>query len=118
MSTDRDELIELVWDGAVADRVKAGKDPRQVPVVRPKVEALADAILAAGYRKSRTLQSLAELVALAAESAVQTSDTSDTVVLKGGDGLFVNAFGGEVDAETLWRYGNKPFTVIYEPEAP
>lgn len=50
--TERDELIELVWSGAVADRVKDGLDPEFVPVVRPKVEALADAILSAGYGKS------------------------------------------------------------------
>lgn len=52
MSTSRDDLVQIIWDGAVADRVKDGNDPRQVPVVRPKVEALADAILAAGYGKS------------------------------------------------------------------
>lgn len=51
MTTERDELIELVWDGAVADRVKDGLDPEFTPVVRPKVEAMADAILAAGYSK-------------------------------------------------------------------
>jgi hypothetical protein len=63
----------------------------------------------------RTIQSLAALVALPPESAVQTSDPSDTVVLKGEDGLFRNAFGGEVPADTLWHYGTKPFVVIYEP---
>lgn len=50
--TARDELVQIIWDGAVADRVKDGKDSQRVPVVRPKVEALADAILAAGYGKS------------------------------------------------------------------
>lgn len=52
MSIGRDELVQIIWDGAVADRVKDGKDPDRVPVVRPKVEAMADAILAAGYGKS------------------------------------------------------------------
>ena len=78
-------------------------------------ELLAHAILAAGYVKPRQVKSLAELEALPPESAVQTSDTSDTVVLKGSDGLFINAFGGEVGAETLWSFGAKPFFVIYEP---
>lgn len=50
--SDRDELVQIIWDGAVADRVKDGKDYQRVPVVRPKVEAMADAILAAGYGKS------------------------------------------------------------------
>lgn len=51
MNAERDELIQIIWDGAVADRVKDGKAPHQVPVVRPKVEAMADAILGAGYSK-------------------------------------------------------------------
>lgn len=55
MSTERDELIRLIWDDAVADRVKEGKSPAQVPVIRPKVEAIADKILAAGYRKPLTI---------------------------------------------------------------
>lgn len=55
MTTERDELIRLIWDDAVADRVKEGKSPAQVPVVRPKVEAIADKILAAGYRKPLTI---------------------------------------------------------------
>lgn len=49
----RDELFQIIWDGAVDDRVKAGKSPEQVPVVRPKVWALVHTILAAGYRKPR-----------------------------------------------------------------
>lgn len=52
MTADRDELVKIIWAGAVADRVKDGKDPDRVPIVRPKVEALPDAILAAGYGKS------------------------------------------------------------------
>ncbi|UYL86601.1 hypothetical protein SEA_RADFAD_44 [Arthrobacter phage RadFad] len=49
--TERDELIQIIWDGAVGDRMKDGGDRRNVPVVRPKVEALADAIIAAGWHK-------------------------------------------------------------------
>ena len=90
--------------------VTGGND---VDLSRPLAKHLQDL----GYRKPRTIESLAELAALPAESAVQTSDTSDTVVLRGGDGMFVNAFGGEVGAEDLWRYGTKPFTVIHEPDA-
>lgn len=59
--SDRDELIELVWDGAVADRVKDGLDPEFVPVVRPKVEAMADAILAAGFRKETVGDELSQV---------------------------------------------------------
>lgn len=48
--SERDELVQIIWDYAVADRVKDGKDLRNVPVVRQKVEGMADKILAAGYR--------------------------------------------------------------------
>lgn len=47
--TARDELIEILWQTAVADRVRDGKDLALVPVVRGKVEEVADAILAAGF---------------------------------------------------------------------
>lgn len=118
---ERDELAKAVF---VADNYNATDD-----VILSDWEALvesdgdasyahriAQGLIQAGYRRPRTITSLAELAALPPESAVQTSDTSDTVVLKGGDGLFVNAFGGEVGADDLWRYGTKPFTVIYEPQ--
>ena len=49
--SDREELIELIWQDAVDDRTKSGKDPKNAPVVRCKVEAVADKIIAAGWRK-------------------------------------------------------------------
>jgi len=53
--SDREELFQIIWDGAVDDRVKDGKSPEKVPVVRPKVWALVHEILAAGYVKSETV---------------------------------------------------------------
>lgn len=47
----RDELAVIIWEDAVADRVKDGTRASLVPVVRAKCEAMADKILAAGYRK-------------------------------------------------------------------
>jgi hypothetical protein len=67
-------------------------------------------------RNPRVITTAEELVALPFGSAVQTSDTSDTVVLKAEDGLFRNQSGYELTASVLWRWGTKPFTVIYEPE--
>ena len=78
---------------------------------------MADAILAAGYRKPRTLTSAYQLESLPFGSAVQTSDESDTVVLKCDGSNFRNQSGYELSATDLWRYGTRPFTVIYEPEA-
>ena len=76
---------------------------------------LAQGILDAGYRKPRTITTPAELDRLAFGSAVQTSDDSDTVVLKGERGMFRNQSGGEVPASVLWKYGTHPFTVLYAP---
>jgi hypothetical protein len=49
--SDHDELIEILWQAAAADRVRSGKDLRNVPVVRSKCEEVADAIIAAGFTK-------------------------------------------------------------------
>jgi hypothetical protein len=73
MMSERDELIQMIWDDAVADRVRDGKDLRNTPVVRPKVEAMADKILAAGYRKPRTITTAAELDALPHGSVIRSS---------------------------------------------
>lgn len=77
-------------------------------------DVLADGLIVAGYRKTRTITTLEELEALPVGSAVQTSDTSDTVVLKGSDGFFRNQDGYPLAARALARWGTQPFTVIYE----
>jgi len=51
--SERDELIEILHQTATADRVK-NTPLRHVPVVAAKVEEVADAILAAGYRKQES----------------------------------------------------------------
>lgn len=78
-------------------------------------EDIADAMIAAGYRKPRTIKTAAELEALPLGSAVQTSDDDDTVVLRSEGRDFRNQSGCELSVEVLWRYGTRPFTVIYEP---
>jgi hypothetical protein len=50
-TSDREGLIELIWQDAVDDRTKSGKNPKNAPVVRCKVEAVADKIIAAGWHK-------------------------------------------------------------------
>lgn len=82
-----------------------------------KVPALQAAILAAGYRKPRTIKSADALEALPFGSAVQTSDSSDVVVLKCEGRNFRNQSGCELSVEDLWRYGTQPFTVIFEAVA-
>lgn len=70
---ERDELVQIIWDEAVADRVKDGKDFRNVPVVRPKVEAMADRILAAGYSKPSGVATAEELNPLPLEYVIRDS---------------------------------------------
>lgn len=63
----------------------------------------------------RTITTAEELDDLPFGSAVQTSDASDTVVLKAEGGFFRNQSGFEVSVPVLWQFGTKPFTVLYEP---
>ena len=76
----------------------------------------ADAILAAGYSKPRTITTAHQLETLPFGSAVQTSDESDTVVLRCEGANFRNQSGADLSATDLWRYGTHPFTLIYSPE--
>jgi hypothetical protein len=69
--SEREELFQIIWDGAVDDRVKDGKDLARVPVVRPKVWALVHGILAAGFKKPRTVTTVEELDALPLGSVVR-----------------------------------------------
>ena len=66
-------------------------------------------------REPRKITTAEQLEALPHGSAVQTADDPDTVVLKDGDVFFRNQSGYELSATDLWRYGTRPFIVIYEP---
>jgi hypothetical protein len=82
-----------------------------------QAKEVAKAVLAAGYSKPRTIRTAAELEALPFGSAVQTSDESDTVVLRCEGVNFRNQSGADLSATDLWRFGTHPFTLIYTPEA-
>lgn len=108
----RDELIEILHREATADRVK-NSPLRDVPVVAAKVEATADAILAAGYRRPRVVATVAELDALS-EGAVIRSDDSGDSAQKDHEGYWY-LWGGDVGlvSEEI----TIPATVLHEPEA-
>jgi hypothetical protein len=117
---DRDELAQLMYiadnsnqseEEALEDWALYTEDLRDTYTHR-----MADAILAAGYRKPRTITTPYQLESLPFGSAVQTSDESDTVVLRCDGNNFRNQSGYELSATDLWRYGTRPFTVLYEPE--
>lgn len=109
----RDELADILWGTAVADRVRDGKDLRLVPVVRAKAESAADAILAAGYRKPRTITTREELDALPSGSVILDATGEPNVfhdngwVLPGGGGGY-----------TSWAVAQSlPAIVLHEPSA-
>lgn len=104
-NTERDELADIIKREYRSAVTRKSDDCYTAP---------ADAILAAGYRKPRTITTAAELEALPFGSAVQTSDASDVVVLKSEGRYFRNQSGFELSVEDLWRYGTQPFTVIFE----
>ena len=104
--SERDELADDLADSIF----------RYTGVTTSSSKSMADELLAAGYRKPRTIKSAAELEALPFGSAVQTSDAEDVVVLRCEGRDFRNQSGYELSVETLWRYGTHPFTVIYEPD--
>jgi hypothetical protein len=117
--SDRDELAAITYLSGY-DPEGDSPFPIQPLTERPKwqIEShyrAADAILAAGYRKPRTIKSASELEALPFGSAVQTSDESDVIVLRCEGRDFRNQSGYELSVETLWRYGTRPFFVLWEP---
>lgn len=87
---------------------------RKGKVTPHQARAAAEAALEAA--KPRTITTAAQLEDLPFGSAVQTSDASDVVVLRCEGNGFRNQSGAELSATDLWRYGTRPFTVIYEPE--
>jgi hypothetical protein len=112
--SNRDELIEILHRTATADRVK-NATLNLAPVVMAKVEATADAILAAGYSKPRTITTAEELDALPFETVIRDGD--QCVLERWGEmeesgwvTVMVTSFIPR-DQITL------PATVLYEPEA-
>jgi hypothetical protein len=106
----RDELAALI--GSKLDRLFGS---REFGPAKQDFD-LADELIAAGYSKPRTITTAEELEKLPYGSAVQTSDETDTVVLKDKGAAFRNQSGCELSATDLWRFGTHPFTLIYSPE--
>ena len=75
MSTERDELAEIVYDAW------RHEEPRDT------AEIAADAILAAGYRKPRQVTTVEELDALPVDSVVMESE-QDTFIIRTMRGVF------------------------------
>lgn len=76
---------------------------------------VAEGIIDAGYFKPREVVSRQELRGLSFGTAVRTSDSTDTVVLRSSGGRWTNQDGYDISDSDLWDYGSKPFHVIYEP---
>ena len=104
--SERDELADLLMSDALNDVAYYGRD---------YALAEADAILAAGYRKPRTVTTVEELDALPFETVIRDGD--DCVLERWGDieesgwvTVMVTSFVPR-DQITL------PATILYEPEA-
>ena len=100
----------------LAADISAATDYWVDPILGIDAEKIAVELEEKGYRKPRTIRTAAELDSLPFGSAVQTSDDSDVVVLKAERGRFRNQSGAELSTDDLWRYGTRPFTVLFEPE--
>jgi len=64
MTTERDELADLIWDLAI----------RHLGVATSSSKSMADELLAAGYRKPRTITTVEELDALPFETVIRDAD--------------------------------------------
>jgi hypothetical protein len=113
MSEEIKDLAAVIWHRKLPYGGLAGL---HISLDANASHAAAELILAAGYRKPRTITSPAQLESLPFGSAVQTSDPSDVVVLRCEGNNFRNQSGYEISATDLWRYGTHPLTVIYEAE--
>lgn len=102
MSNERDELAEVLWDLAL----------RHLGVATSSSKHMADELLAAGYRKPRTITTLEELKTVY-EGAILKDAEGDMWGIDGSTGrLFLVGDGNYdlYDDDDL----NLPATVVYE----
>ena len=107
--TEREELARII------------EDTYEIDIDSPEAGtelACADAILAAGYRKPRTITTVEQLDALPPGSVliqegVRPKYAGACIVIY-GDGLVSDRFGIHYAAEALEEWG--PLTAIYIPE--
>lgn len=116
MSTQRDELARIVnVEGAWCGECEfAGWD--SCAECRRSCRGFADAILAAGYSKPRTITTVEELRLLPSGSIIHMTNTR-APFLRTEDGWESTRLPGK----TVWDYTNDPSylpaTVLYEPTA-
>lgn len=101
MSTERDELIDIIdnrWHGY-------GYSP----------EGSADAILASGYRKPRTITTVEELNALPVRSVIRGNWLAEKWAEPEGECWHIAGKALSWFTEQLASYNGLPATVLYEP---
>ena len=105
--TDRDELARLIFEV-----------PSEDPACVPSPRALADAILAAGYRKPRTITTVEELDELPNDTALRDAYGHVAVIYKGklGDRPYLEVqYAGTEEMDSHYGYIALPATVLYVP---
>lgn len=100
------ELAGIIMSPESFDGGPASCGPGSVYAAR-----IADAILAAGYRKPRTITTPEELDALADRTVVRTAAGSIVNIV--GDRAYIFGYESSAPRRTL----GLPATVLYEPEA-
>lgn len=109
----RDELAELVTRTADSDGLYVG---------HLTAERIADVMLASGYRKPRTVESVEELDTLPAGSILLASDRYPRykwTLWRVQTGGMIEQVGHELKGVTPFRYfvDPLPVTVLYTPES-
>jgi hypothetical protein len=117
MSNERDDLAAIIASPESVDGGPVSCGPNAVYAART-----ADAILAAGYRKPRTVSSVEELDGLPNGTLLLASDRYPSYagsVWRVKSGGMIERVGLELKGVTPLRYFKDPLpaTVLHEPEA-
>ena len=111
----RDELAKLLFvtDNSAAADVEAewrAAGGQQLAYIY----AMADALIAAGYRKNRTISAAEELEALPVQSVIRGKFTAEKWADEEGELWYVAGKGMRWDTEQLVQRGALPATVLFE----
>ncbi|MFJ4287997.1 hypothetical protein ACIPY0_20340 [Paenarthrobacter nicotinovorans] len=126
MSTERDELAKLAFvAGSPRSEADANADWTLLSerTLQPETRALAaqyriaGAVLAAGYRKPRTVTTVEELVGLEDPTTILVDYTGHPyqweIGMDGSEGWITTHDHAPITSHHLWRFA--PLTVLREP---
>lgn len=113
MSTQRDELAELIATAEYPNLDPPWAERKDRSPVKWYSRKYADVLIAAGYRKPRTIRTVEELDALDADSVLRTKH--GTLYTKGRDrDVLLSGVGWFTISDAIAE--EQSFTVLYEPQ--